>query len=73
MQLRLTTSIGINDAKRFGLDYEYATEGETIDVEPAAAEELVKRGWAVDPAVDKLKADPAKAKKLEAVPPAGKP
>jgi len=45
MKLVMTTNLGLADAKR--LDIEAGREGETVDVDGAAAEELVKRGWAV--------------------------
>lgn len=49
MQLKLTTNLGSVDAKRIGVDPEKATEGATVNVDSKAAEELIARGWAVDP------------------------
>lgn len=50
MKLKLTTNLGLHDAGRFGLDHDKATEGAAVDVKQDAADELLRRGWALDPA-----------------------
>ncbi len=60
MKLRLLTSLGMTDAKRFGLDLDSAHEGDDVDVDAKAGEELLKRGWATDAPAPKVKAEPTK-------------
>ena len=48
MKLKLTINIGVPDATRMNLAN--TLEGETVDVKPAVADELLKRGWGMDPA-----------------------
>lgn len=56
MKLTLTLNIGKLDANRLGL--EKTLEGETVDVPQKAADELIRRGWAVP---EGGKVDPSKA------------
>jgi hypothetical protein len=56
VKLVMQTNLGTTDAKRMGIAP--AKDGQTIEVEGAAAEELLKRGWAVAP---KAQAAPGKA------------
>lgn len=44
--LRLLLNLGEPDAKRLGLDPTDAKAGNTIDVDDATAEAMLKRGWA---------------------------
>jgi hypothetical protein len=45
-RLKLTTNIGSRDAVRFNLDVAKAIEGNLVNVEKDAADEMLRRGWA---------------------------
>lgn len=62
--LRLLLNIGKRDAQRLGLKETLA--GKSVTVEPDAADEMVRRGWAVEPDRDRDHDHDAPA--LEAVP-----
>lgn len=47
MRVRLLLNIGWRDAARLRLDPDEALDGRTLDVAPAAADELLSRGWGV--------------------------
>jgi hypothetical protein len=68
-KLKLALNIGTADAQRLGLDKVKA--GETVDVESKeAADELLHKGWAVEPGQDapQVAAAPAPAPVVAAVP-----
>lgn len=58
MKVKLLLNIGTKDAARLSLDPEKAHDGDTVDVKKEYADELLKRGWAVEPGADDGKPAP---------------
>lgn len=72
-QLKLALNLGTKDGAKLGLDADHLKEGTLVDVTDEAAEELLRRGWAVEPKAEKSaeKLAPQATPSTSATPPVG--